>query len=112
MRGVKTWQEAGISPEDARRIQNAADRTKQTIIVVGSRANGTSTPTSDWDYIMLGKSRQLHSASSSVPRGTSGGEINSSGRETGIDIFTGPLISGEPHVIFEPDLGEANESSR
>ncbi|MBD0342700.1 MAG: nucleotidyltransferase domain-containing protein [Microcoleus sp. Co-bin12] len=68
MRGVKTWQEAGISPEDARRIQNAADRTKQTIIVVGSRANGTSTPTSDWDYIMLGKSRQRHSASSSVPR--------------------------------------------
>ncbi len=68
MRGVKTWQEAGISPEDARRIQNAADRTKQTIIVVGSRANGTSTPTSDWDYIMLGNSRQRHSARSSVPR--------------------------------------------
>ena len=112
MRGVKTWQAAGISPEDARRIQNAADRTKQTIIVVGSRANGTSTPTSDWDYIMLGNSRQRHSARSSVPRGTSGGEINSSGRETGIDIFTGSLISGEPHVIFEPDLGEANESSR
>ncbi|MEG4322741.1 MULTISPECIES: hypothetical protein [unclassified Microcoleus] len=40
MRGVKTWQEAGISPEAARRIQNAADRTKQTIIVVGSRAKG------------------------------------------------------------------------
>ena len=112
MRGVKTWQEAGISPEEARRIQNAADRTKQTIIVVGSRANGTSTPTSDWDYIMLSNSRQRHSARSSVPSGTSGGEINSSGRETGIDIFTGPLISGEPHVIFEPDLGEANESSR
>jgi predicted nucleotidyltransferase len=68
MRGVKTWQEAGISPEDARRIQNAAARTKQTIIVVGSRANGTSTPTSDWDYIMLGNSRQRHSARSSVPR--------------------------------------------
>ncbi|MBD1815129.1 nucleotidyltransferase domain-containing protein [Microcoleus sp. FACHB-DQ6] len=68
MRGVKTWQEASISPEDARRIQNAADRTKQTIIVVGSRANGTSTPTSDWDYIMLGNSRQRHSARSSVPR--------------------------------------------
>jgi len=68
MRGVKTWQEAGISPEDARIIQNAADRTKQTIIVVGSRANGTSTPTSDWDYIMLGNSRQRHSARSSVPR--------------------------------------------
>ena len=33
MRGVKTWQEAGISLEDARRIQHAADRTKQTIIV-------------------------------------------------------------------------------
>jgi hypothetical protein len=112
MRGVKTWQEAGISPEDAKRIQNAANRTKQTIIVVGSRANRTSRLTSDWDYIMLGNSRQRHSARSSVPRGTSGGEINSLGRETGIDIFTGSLISGEPHVIFEPDLGETNESSR
>ncbi|MGL5058728.1 MAG: nucleotidyltransferase domain-containing protein [Microcoleus sp.] len=111
MRGLKTWQAAGISPEDARRIQNAADRTKQTIIVVGSRANGTSTPTSDWDYIMLGNSRQRHSARTSVPRGTSGGEINNLGRETGIDIFTGPLIQGEAHVIFEPNLGETNESN-
>ncbi|WP_449417737.1 hypothetical protein [Phormidium nigroviride] len=50
MRGVKTWQEAGISPEDVKRIQKAANRTKKTIIVVGSRANGTSRLISDWDY--------------------------------------------------------------
>ncbi len=103
MNGLKTWQEAGISPQDARRIQNAANRTKQTIIVVGSRAKGTSKLSSDWDYIMFGNSRQRHSARSSVPRGTNGGEIDSLGRETGIDIFTYPLIPGEPHVIFSPE---------
>lgn len=37
---------------------------------------------------MYGNSAQRHSARSSLPRGTAGGEINSMGRETGIDIFT------------------------
>ena len=32
-----TWEEAGISKGNAIRIQNAANKTKQTIIVVGKR---------------------------------------------------------------------------
>jgi RHS repeat-associated protein len=100
--GLKTWQEAGISPSDATRIQNAANRTKQEIAVVGSRASGKARPTSDWDYVMSGSSSQRHSAKSSVPRGTSGGEQNSLGNETGRDIFKGVVNQELPHVIFKP----------
>lgn len=100
-----------MSAADAKRIQNAANRTGQEITVVGSRAKGTAKPTSDWDYIMSGKSSQRHSAKSSVPRGTQGGEINSMGRETGIDVFQSynpnapgynPLNTSQPHVTFKP----------
>lgn len=101
--GLMTWEEAVISPGDARRIQNAANRTKQRIIVVGSRAAGTSRLTSDWDYILTGNSRQRHSVKSSLPRGTAEGEINSVGRETGIDIFRPPVTPNFPHVIFDPE---------
>ncbi|WP_142249226.1 RHS repeat domain-containing protein [Bradyrhizobium sp. UNPF46] len=109
--GARTPAQAGISSGDALRIQNAANRTQQQITVVGSRAAGTAKPTSDWDYIMSGSSRARHSASGSVPRGTSGGGVNASGRETGIDIFqtynpNAPsynlLRKDLPHVIFEP----------
>lgn len=101
----------GISPGNAQRIQNAANRTNQRITVIGSRAKGTATPCSDWDYIMSGKSSQRHSAKSSVPRGTSGGEIDSMGRETGIDVFQdynpnapgyNQLNPNELHIIFDP----------
>ncbi len=90
---------------DAKRIQNAANRTNQTIIVVGSRANGTATTFSDWDYYLTGNSAQRHSARTSLPRGLSGGEYGS-----GIDIFIGyinsplyePLDVSRPHIIFTP----------
>ncbi|HYE68780.1 MAG TPA: RHS repeat-associated core domain-containing protein [Anaerovoracaceae bacterium] len=108
--GLRTAEKAGISLSNAVRIQNAANRTKQEITVVGSRANGTSSTTSDWDYFMSGNSAQRHSAASSLPRGTAGGEINSMGRETGIDTFTNylnspnylPLDPTLPHVRFTP----------
>jgi RHS repeat-associated protein len=62
--GSRTAEQAGISAGDAARIQNAANRTNQEIIVVGSRASGTSKLTSDWDYILSGNSVQRHSATS------------------------------------------------
>lgn len=62
-----------ISAGDSRRIQNAANKTKQTITVVGSRANGTAGLNSDWDYILSGNSAQRHSAASSLPCGAWGG---------------------------------------
>jgi hypothetical protein len=109
--GRRTAAGAGISQANAQRIQKAANRTKQRITVVGSRAGGTAKPTSDWDYIMSGKSSQRHSAKSSVPRGSAGGEIDGRGRETGIDLWQNynpnainynPLNPNKPHVAFEP----------
>jgi hypothetical protein len=105
--GMRTAKEAGISAADAARIQNAATRTKQRIAVVGSRAKGTAKPGSDWDYVMSGKSAQRHSASSSVPRGSAGGEVN----RPGVDVWQdyNPKAPGynvvdpnRPHVIFDP----------
>jgi len=103
--GVRTPEQAGISPGDARRIQNAANRTNQEIIVVGSRAAGTAHRMSDWDYLMSGMSSQRHLASRLVSRGVSGGSNN-----RGIDIWsTNPRSSGyvylipyNPHVVFPP----------
>ena len=109
--GARTPAEAGISAGDATRIQNAANRTRQEIVVIGSRARGTATPSSDWDYILTGASRARGSARSSIPRGRAGGEISASGRETGIDVFQNynPSAPGylelnpvEPHVRFGP----------
>jgi RHS repeat-associated protein len=110
--GLRTACQAGISPSNALRIQNAADRTGQQIIVVGSRASGTSGQNSDWDYIMSGSSAARHSAASSVPAGSAGGAISASGAESGIDIgqtynpnapnYT-PLNPNLPHVIFSPN---------
>lgn len=91
-----------ISPSDARRIQNAANRTKQDITVVGSRAGGTASPISDWDYVMSGNARQRHSAKSSVPKGIAGGEQNSLGNETGIDIFSGSISTNSPYITSPP----------
>ena len=110
--GLRTWQEAGISQSDALRIQNAANKSQQRIVVVGSRAgNGNLTPLSDWDYIVSGTtSRQRHSIKNSLPRGIAGGELGWRG-ETGIDFWQdanrnalnyNPLNPNLPHVIFAP----------
>jgi RHS repeat-associated protein len=107
--GFRTASEAGIRPNDARRIQNAADKTGQTIIVVGSRA-GTEklNPTSDWDYILTGPSRARSSVKNSLPQGMGDGE-GGSGR--GRDFYQSynpnakhytELDRKRPYVVFEP----------
>jgi RHS repeat-associated protein len=95
-----------LKPGDIVRIQNAADRTGQTIAVVGSRARGTAHGSSDWDYVMSGNSAQRHSARSSVPRGRAGGEITAGGNPSGIDILRGSVDRGRPHIIFTPGVDE------
>ena len=103
--GQRTWREAGISEADSTRIQNAADRTGQRIDVVGSRASNTAGPDSDWDYVMSGNSARRHSASSSVPHGTSGGALGTGGW-TGIDVFPGKVNPSLPHVTFLPAIAK------
>lgn len=50
-----------LSPSEIKRIQNAATKTKQKIIVIGSQVlgkgseKGQAKPTSDWDYILSGR---------------------------------------------------------
>lgn len=109
--GLRTVEQAGMAPSDALRIQNAANRTHQRITVVGSRAEGTAGPLSDWDYIFSGPSHARPSAKTSVPRGKAGGELDIFGRETGIDRWQdynpgapgyNPLDPLRPHVIFGP----------
>src|SRR6266567_1865161 len=102
-KGARTWQEAGSSASEALRIQNAADRTGQTIIVVGSHASGTAGAASDWDYILSGASRARHSASSSLPRATAGGAIRGTS-ESGIDIFQSYNPSGPNFTKLDPNL--------
>ncbi|MFI1376104.1 RHS repeat domain-containing protein [Streptomyces longwoodensis] len=105
--GLRTASEAGISPNDAKRIQNAANKAGQPIIVVGSRANGTPNPTSDWDYILSGPSRTRHSVKNSLPRGTGDGEGSGRGRDFWQNYNPkrpdyAELDPSRPYVIFEP----------
>ncbi|MFF1452173.1 polymorphic toxin-type HINT domain-containing protein [Streptomyces sp. NPDC058274] len=105
--GARTASEAGISPNDAQRIQNAADKAGQPIIVVGSRANGSANPASDWDYILSGPSRSRHSQQNSLPRGTGDGEGSGRGRDFWQNYNPSrpdyaELDPSKPHVIFEP----------
>jgi len=108
--GFRTPSEAGISPNDARRIQNAANKTGEPVIVVGSRANGTPNPTSDWDYILSGPSRTRHSIQNSLPRGTGDGEGSGRGRDFWQSYnpnrpdYT-ELDRDKPYTVFEPQGG-------
>ncbi|MFJ9083830.1 polymorphic toxin-type HINT domain-containing protein [Streptomyces sp. NPDC102384] len=105
--GFRTASQAGISPNDARRIQNAADKAGQPVIVVGSRANGSANSTSDWDYILSGPSRSRHSQQSSLPRGTGDGEGSGRGRDFWQNYNPSrpdyaELDPSKPYVTFEP----------
>ncbi|CBG70634.1 putative extracellular RHS repeat protein [Streptomyces scabiei 87.22] len=105
--GFRTASQAGISPNDALRIQNAADKAGQPVIVVGSRANGSANPASDWDYILSGPSRSRHSQQSSLPRGTGDGEGSGRGRDFWQNYNPSrpdyaELDPSKPYVIFEP----------
>ncbi|WP_180268898.1 polymorphic toxin-type HINT domain-containing protein [Streptomyces sp. Ru87] len=106
--GFRTASQAGISPNDARRIQNAADKAGQPVIVVG-RANGSANSASDWDYILSGPSRSRHSQQSSLPRGTGDGEGSGRGRDFWQNHNPSrpdyaELDPSKPYVIFEPRI--------
>jgi hypothetical protein len=100
--GLRTVKQAGISPPDAARIQAVADKVGGRVTVVGSRAEGTASPWSDWDYIVDANAKGRSYARWQLPRGVSGGEVNGLGQETGIDIFGEALDPTRPHVIFDP----------
>jgi|SRR6185312_15620604 len=87
-----------IVVNDALRIQNAANRIGQQITLVGSRAGGTATAASDWDYVINGASKGLNSVSGSLP---GAGNI-AEGTLKNIDIFRGVVDEVLPSITFFP----------
>ncbi|HTU93124.1 MAG TPA: SEC-C metal-binding domain-containing protein [Gemmataceae bacterium] len=110
---LKTPEEAEISASAARRIQNAANRYRVAIHVVGSRAKGKAAQNalSDWDYIVQGSNSRIRGKlKKSLPRGIGGGDLGGH-YPSGMDLMHGdnPLAPGYnpldptlPHVTFSP----------
>ncbi|WP_200955452.1 RHS repeat domain-containing protein, partial [Variovorax sp. Root434] len=89
-----------ITPGEARRIQNAADRTGVPICLVGSRASGKTRPGSDWDYVIPERTTnsKIHSLESSLPEGHRGlGE----GRNQDF-LRDDSINSYKPFIYFTP----------
>ena len=99
----------GLSENDRKRIQDFAKRYGVDVHVVGSRAEGTASPYSDYDYIIGSdgsNSKMRKRARRLLPHGSAGGEINSrTGQETGIDVFNEPLDPTRPHITISPGGG-------
>ena len=98
-------QQGSLTAGQAQKIQGFADKYNTPVNVVGSRAAGTASEASDFDYVIGGVSKTRQAARRELPRGQAGGEISPSGHETGIDVFNGnktPLDPNRPHVTFEP----------
>lgn len=79
------------------RIYNAACKIKLTIYVVGSRANGTATEISDWDYIIEGlTNKKWKSIRNSIPG------AKTIDQPMKIDIMRIPLDESKPYIAISP----------
>jgi RHS repeat-associated protein len=86
--------EGGIS-----RVQNAANRIDKPIHVVGSRASGKASETSDFDYVIEGMtSKQWDKIKNSLPGAPS--RIDNLPRR--IDVFRGSVDPTKPHLTVSP----------
>lgn len=90
---------SNLAPHDLRRIQNAANRTGETITIVGSRATGKTTPNSDWDYVINAKSKTQNNLARSLP---GAGNINE-GKRSSVDIFRGEVDKSRPYIEVKPE---------
>lgn len=88
-----------LATQEIARIQNAANRTRTEISVVGSRANGSAGPLSDWDYVVSEstKSKTIHSLRSSLPEGPRG-----LGDPRNQDFFRTTVDPSKPFITFTP----------
>jgi hypothetical protein len=88
-----------LSKADYTRIKNAAIKINKEIHLVGSRANGTSKFTSDWDYVIEEiSSKDWSKIKNSLP-GSSNWADNI---PSNIDLFTGALNKSRPFITFTP----------
>ena len=94
--------ELGSIANEANRIQNIAIKYDLEITVVGSRAKGTATALSDWDYIIKGgTSKTRSSALYQLPRNLNA--VKDGVLRPGSEILKGVEINTNlPHIIFNP----------
>lgn len=84
---------SGLLPSDYLRLKKAAKRIGLDIYVVGSRAKGTATLTSDWDYVIPGlNSKKWDKIKNSIP----GAKTVDKSRN--YDLIRSPLIEGLPYI--------------
>ena len=86
-----------VTPSEALRIQNAANRIGKPIHLVGSRAKGTAKPWSDYDFVVQANSATRRSVAKSLP----GAKDIKRGLPWNQDIYQ-ELDSTLPHVTFFP----------
>ncbi|RYY48374.1 MAG: hypothetical protein EOO06_10390 [Chitinophagaceae bacterium] len=90
-----------LSEGELLRIENAATRINKPITVVGSRANGTASAYSDWDYVVEGlTNRNWKQIKNSLP----GARSIMDNTTRNIDIFTGPVNKNLPHITVLPRI--------
>jgi hypothetical protein len=87
-----------IANSDQSIIQAAATRIGKPISVVGSRSTGGFGPTSDWDYVVQGLTKE----DVSILRKALPSTYSGVGEPPLIDIFGGGLEAGKPFVTFFP----------
>jgi RHS repeat-associated protein len=89
-----------ISSQETLRIQNAVNRVRVPVAVVGSRARGSAGPLSDWDYVVpVGTSRRvIHSVSGSLPEGPRG-----LGEPRNQDFHRSNVDESLPYILFIPN---------
>lgn len=88
--------------KNVERIQNIANKYELEIAVVGSRAGGTATPYSDWDYIITGgTSKARSSALFQLPKNLNA--VKDGMGRPGSEILKGVTVNPQlPHIIFKP----------
>ena len=88
-----------IAEGGIKRIQNAANRIKKPITVVGSRASGTATAASDFDYVIPAlKNADWKKIKNSLP----GAAISAENLPRRIDVFKGAIDPKKPHITVTP----------
>lgn len=89
---------ATIELGDIIRIYNASARIDLEIYLVGSRANGTFSPDSDWDYVIEGiNNRKWKKIKNSLP-----GAKDKNNPKRNIDIIRTPIDKSRPYMYFSP----------
>ena len=91
-----------ITTNEATRIQNAANRIESTVTLVGSRASGTASANSDWDYVVNANAATRNSVSRSLP---GAGDLKE-GIRPNIDVFKGEVDKTRPYIEFKPRQDE------